>query len=141
MIQPELNMKFTPEEIANFVIDNDKDGKFRSAAMNKEEFINAVRRMNDVRQIITFVSNGELWGVLGWMFVTEENKNQVSKQIWRLPEDIVNGDILYLSFIMTKGECDILGIKKMFQDMGYRKRINKRRGFTKGRWYEHKIFK
>lgn len=141
MIQPEINKTFTPEQIANFVLNNDIDGKFKSAALNKEEFINAIKKMNDVEQVITFDNEGEIWGVLGWLFTTEEGKYQVSKQCWRLPENIVDGDILYLSFIATKGNCNVLGIKKMFEDMGYRKRVNKRRGFTKNGWYEKLIFK
>lgn len=141
MIQPEINRKFAPLEIAQFVLENDKENKFLSARYNFKEFIEAIRRMNEVSQIITFDNDGEIWGVLGWLFTTEENKHQVSKQCWRLPENIVDGDILYLSFIATKGDCNILGIKKMFEDMGYRKRVNKRRGFTKNGWYEFKIFK
>lgn len=140
-LQPEINTKFSAEEIASFVIDNDDDDIFLSARANKKEFIRAITRMNDIKQVITFDNNGQIWGVLGWCFTTEERKHELSKQIWRLPENILDGEILYLSFISTKGNCNILGIKKMFEDMGYRKRITKRRGFTKGKWYEHEIFK
>lgn len=140
-LQPEINKGFLPEEIADFVLDNDKDNIFASAKENKNDFISAIKRMNDVNQVIVFRNNDVLWGVLGWLFTTEEEKHLVSKQVWRLPENIVDGEILYLSFIATKGNCDVLAIKKMFEDMGYRDRITKRRGFTKGGWYEHNIAK
>lgn len=141
MIQPELNKSFCAEEIADFVLENDNEGLFKSAKLNREEFINAIQRMDKECQVIVFRRQDILWGVLGWIFVTEENKHLVSKQIWRLPDNIIDGDILYLSFIATKGNCDVLAVKKLFEDMGYRKRITKRRGFTKGKWYEKRIFK
>lgn len=141
MVQPKINRTFSSEYIANFVLDNDKEDKFLSARLNKEEFVNAVKRMNHAEQIIVFSDQGTLKGVLGWIFVTEENKHLVSKQIWRLPDNIIDGDILYLSFILTLGNCNVLGVKKLFEDMGYRKRINKRRGFTNNGWYEYKIAK
>lgn len=136
MFQPELNKIFSPIEIADFVLENDKDGLFKSAKVNKSQFIIAIERMNDVEQIIIFRNGNILWGVLGWCFTTDEEKNLLSKQIWRLPNNITIGDILYLSFIATKGNCDVLAIKKMFEEMGYRKKITRRRGFTKNGWYE-----
>lgn len=139
--QPEINKTFSAKEIADFVIGNDKDRLFLSAAANFEEFIKAIERMDEASQVIVFINKGELWGVLGWVFTTDESKHLLSKQIWRLPENIVDGDILYLSFIATKGNCNVVGIKTLFEQMGYRKRINKRRGFTNGKWCERKIFK
>lgn len=136
MIQPELNKDFNPIQIADFILDNDKLGLFMSARYHKEDFVNAIEQMNQVHQVITWKNDKEIWGTLGWIFVTEENKHMVGKQIWRLPENIVDGEILYLSFIATKGNCDVLAAKKMFEEMGYRKRITKRRGFTKNGWYE-----
>lgn len=141
MIQPEINRTFTPRDIAKFVIDNDKEDIFKSAKLNFDEFVSAVGRMDAVNQIIVFKNGEELCGTLGWFFITDENKHLVGKHEWRIPEDLVHGDILYLSFIATKGDCDVLAIKKMFEEMGYRKRITRRRGFTKGKWYEHRIFK
>lgn len=136
MIRPELNKDFTALQIADFILDNDKLELFMSARYHKEDFIDAIDRMNQVNQLITWKNENQIWGALGWIFVTEENKYMVGKQIWRLPENIVDGEILYLSFIATKGNCSILAAKKMFEDMGYRKRVTKRRGFTKNGWYE-----
>ncbi len=141
MIQPELNKVFSQSDIAKFVLDNDKLGLFKSAAANRTEFAIAIRRMNDAGQIIVFNNNGKLNGVLGWCFTDDKRKHELSKQCWRLPNNIVDGDILYLSFIATTGNCDVLAIKKMFEEMGYRKRITRRRGFTKNGWYEKNIFK
>lgn len=141
MIQPEINKHFSQSDIVSFVINNDTRGLFKSAALHKTEFAVAVRAMNDVSQVIVWRDGMELKGVLGWCFTTEERKHELSKQVWRLPQDIVNGDILYLSFIATKGNCDVLAVKKMFEDMGYRKRVTKRRGFTKNGWYEKNIYR
>lgn len=142
MIQPELNkQQFSQSDIANFVIDNDTKGLFKSAALHKTEFAIAIRQMNDAGQIIVWRYGSELHGALGWCFTTDDRKHELSKQVWRLPENIVNGDILYLSFIATKGNCDVLAVKKMFEDMGYRKRVTRRRGFTKNGWYEFRIFR
>ncbi len=141
MIQPEINRTFSSEFIARFVLDNDKDGLFKSATLNREEFINAVSRMNKENQIIVFNNNGVLYGVLGWCFTTEEDKNLLSKQVWRLPTNITDGNILYLSFIATIGNCDVLAVKKLFKDIGITKRITHRRGFTKNGWYQRKVIK
>lgn len=141
MIQPEINTKFTHRQIAQFVLDNDKDNIFTSARLNRFSFEEVILRLNAYKQVITFDNNGELWGVLGWYFVTDENKHEATKAVWRVPDKCTQGDILYLSFISTKGDCDVLAIKKMFEDMGYRKKITRRRGFTKGKMYEHKIAK
>lgn len=141
MIQPELNNTFSPKEIASFVIDNDKDKLFLSAKANFQSFVDAVQKMQDVGQIIVFNNNG-LWGVLGWCFTSEERKNELSKQVWRLPENIVDGDILYLSFIATNGNCNVLAVRKLLlEDLNYKDRITYKRGFTKNGWYQHKIFK
>lgn len=141
MIQPEINKTFSSEFIARFVLDNDKDGLFKSARLNKEEFINAVSRMNKENQVIAFNNNGILSGVLGWCFTTEERKHELGKQVWRLPDNITDGDILYLSFIATIGNCDVLAVKKLFKDIGVTKRINYRRGFTKNGWYQRAVIK
>lgn len=141
MIQPEINKKFTHQQIANFVIDNDTGHIFSSAKLNKHSFEEVIWRLNAHEQVITFDNNGELWGVLGWYFVTDENKHLATKAIWRLPDKFTEGDILYLSFIATKGNCDVVAIKTMFEQMGYRKKITRRRGFTKGKWYEKRIFR
>lgn len=141
MFQPELNKDFTPEQIADFVINNDKGNIFASEQLNRDLFVEAIRRLNDLQFIIVFKNEGALQGVLGWHFVSDENKHLVSKASWRLPENLVDGDILYLSFIATKGNCDVVAIKTMFEQMGYRKRITRRRGYTKGKWYEFRIKK
>lgn len=139
MYQPEINKSFTPQEIADFVLNNDTGNIFSSAKLNKTQFIEAIQRLNSLEFVIVFKNEGQLHGVLGWYFLTDENKHEASKATWRLPDSIINGDILYLSFIATKGNCDILAIKKIFEDMGYRKKITRRRGFTKGHWYEFRI--
>lgn len=141
MLQPEINKDISQVQIASFVIDNDIDGVFKSARANRTEFEIALRRLQEVNQIIVWKDCGELRGVLGWFFITDKNKHEVGKTIWRLPQDLVNGDILYLSFISTKGNCDVLAVKKMFEEMGYREKITRRRGFTNGRWYEKRIFR
>lgn len=141
MIQPEINKKFNHRQIAKFVLDNDKDNVFSSARLNRNQFEECIFRLNAHEQVITFDNNGEIWGVLGWYFVTDENKHEATKAIWRLPDKCTNGDILYLAFIATKGNCDVVAIKTLFEKMGYRKRITRRRGFTKGKWYECKIFR
>lgn len=141
MIQPEINKKFTHQQIARFVLENDKNKIFESARLNRYQFEETVFRLNAYEQVITFDNNGELWGVLGWYFVTDENKHEATKAVWRVPNNCTQGDILYLSFIATKGDCDIVAIKTMFENMGYRKRITRRRGFTKGKFYERSIFK
>lgn len=139
--QPEINKKFSGLEIAEFVINNDTDGLFLSAAKNKDEFVKAIDRMNEVEQVIVFRNGEDLCGALGWVFTNDTEKHILSKQVWRLPDQITQGDILYLSFIATKGNCNVVGIKTMFEQMGYRKRITRRRGFTKGGWYEKEIFR
>lgn len=141
MIQPEINKKFTHQQIAKFVLDNDMDNIFASARINRYQFEEVILRLNAYEQVITFDNNGELWGVLGWYFVTDENKHEATKAVWRLPDKCTCGDILYLSFIATKGDCDVLAIKNMFENMGYRNKITRRRGYTKGRFYEKRIFK
>lgn len=141
MLQPELNKTFSELDIVNFVLDNDRAGLFKSAAANKIEFTIAIRKMNDAGQIIVFRDGYVLRGVLGWCFTDDSRKHELSKQIWRLPTDIITGDILYLSFVTTNGNCNLVGIKKLFETWGYRKRITRRRGFTRNGWYEHFIFR
>ena len=139
MIQPEINKAFSQSDLANFIIDNDEKGLFVSAKLNRTEFLIALRRLDEINHIIVFQRDGKLKGVFGYFFVTEENKHLVGKQIWRLPENLIDGDILYLAFIITIEKCDVLAIKKMFEDGGYRKKIKKIRGFSHNHWYEHSV--
>lgn len=139
MIQPEINQYFSPGAIADFIIENDKDNKFVSEKLNKYEFINALSRLDSINHIITFRNEEKLVGAFGWFFIKEENKHLVGKRIWKLPEDLLDGDILYLAFIMTIEKCDILAVKKIFEDSGVRKVIKKIRGFSKNGWYEHGV--
>jgi len=139
MFQPELNKDFSAKQIVDFVLDNDKRQIYKSEALNKEKFAEAIRRLDKLGFIIVFRNGNNLQGVLGYYFLTDENKHEASKANWRLPDNVTDGDILYLSFIATKGDCDIVAIKTMFEQMGYRNRITRRRGYTKGAWYEYKI--
>lgn len=139
MIQPEINKEFSPEELASFILDNDKDDLFISAKLNKEEFINALRRLDAINQVIVFSKDKRLAGVFGYFFITEESKHLVSKQIWRLPDNLIDGDILYLAFIMTTEKCDVIAIKTMLEAGGIRKVIKKIRGFSNNKWYEHQV--
>lgn len=139
MIKPEFNKDFSQFDIVNFIIDNDKDEIFKSTKYNKTESLIAIRRLNEINHIIVFKKDNKLVGVFGWFFVTEESKHSVGKQIWRLPKNLINGDILYLAFIITKERCDLIALKKMLEDMGYRKRIKKVRGFSNNSWYERNV--
>ena len=140
MLQPKINKTFSSEFIADFVLSNDKDDVFKSAKKNRDEFVNAIRRLNHIDHIIVYSKDGQLCGVFGWFFIKEENKHEVGKQIWRLPDNLTDGDILYLAFILTIEKCDLIATKRIFEDLGYRKRINKIRGFSHDRWYEHRVY-
>ena len=139
MIQPEINKSFSQSDIANFIIDNDEKGLFTSAKLNRIEFEIALRRLDEINHIIVFQNEGKLVGAFGYFFIKEENKSGVGKQIWRLPDNLLDGDILYLAFILTTEKCDVLAIKKMLEDGGIRKVIKKIRGFSNDRWYEHVV--
>ena len=140
MIQPKINRTFSSEYLADFILNNDKDDTFKSAQYNRGQFVDALRRLNYLEQIIVFSKDGVLCGVFGWFFITEETKEQVSKQIWRLPDNLTDGDILYLAFILTTEPCDLIATKKLLEDGGIRSRIKKIRGFSKSHWYEHNVY-
>lgn len=139
--KPEINKYFSAEQIADFILENDNKNVFPSARLNRDQFVQAIKRLNNLNYVIVFRNGDSLQGVLGWYFVSDFNKHEATKATWRLPDNITDGDILYLSFIETKGDCDIVAIKTMFEDMGYRKKITRRRGYTNGAWYEKKIFR
>lgn len=138
MIQPKINQTFSSEFIANFIINNDSDDIFSSAKLNVEEFVEAVRRLNNIDHIIVFEEDGVLKGVFGYYFVNEDEKHKATKAIWRLPDNLTDGDVLYLAFILTIEKCDLWATKEILEK--YRDKIKKIRGFSKGLWYEHDIF-
>lgn len=130
-----LNKGYTAEDIVEYVL---KEGDtFSSARQNKEEFTNAVRRMNDAGQVIISEHNGKLDGACGWYFLNEDNKYFGTKITWRLPEDISQGDILYVSFVVLN-HTSVLWVKEWF-DFNVRKRIKKVRWWYKGQIYEKNI--
>lgn len=141
MFTPEINRQFTPAQIVKFILTNDNKNIYASEKLNVDEFLRAIKRLNDLNKIIVWKNGQELWGVLGWYFVTDENKHEATKANWRLPKDIVHGDIIYLSFIQTKGNCDVLAVRRLFDHLGILDRITRKRGFTKGKWYEDRIYK
>jgi hypothetical protein len=81
--------------------------------------------------------DGNIIGICGWVLINDTK--DVNKLTWTLPEDITNGDILYITIAVLTNGISTLKIKKIFEEMGIKKRIKrvfwinslKRKMFTK----------
>lgn len=80
-------------------------------------------------------------GVCGWVLV--DKIEDVQKLRWIIPKDITSGEILYILIgVLSKG-TKIFDIKKRFEELGYRKKVDrvfwynsvKTRRFDKGAFH------
>ena len=89
-----------------------------------DNFREHLQRVTQENQLMVFTCDDKLVGMCSWIFTDEYRKQFIYKTRWQFPEDISKGDILYITMcVLTKG-CNVLKIKKLFEDIGMRSKIN-----------------
>ena len=111
------------KDISDYIFDHNDKGQFNSALYHRDNFGKHIRRLLEVKQVLIFKSGDELKGVCGWALVNDMSK--VNKLRWTLPEDITNGNILYVSFAALDKESNIFNIKTFFETNRFRNKINR----------------
>ena len=110
-------------EIIFFILDNDRNGCFKSALHFYNNFINLLSRLLSKQQIAVFRNGKEMTGVCGWVLIHDEK--DYNKLRWIYPDDITTGDILVIPFAVLNKGTNIFKIKKLLEDLGLRDKIKK----------------
>jgi len=115
------------EELANFILANNRKGRFNSAMYFADNFNTHIRRLVEAKQMMVFRRQGCsdkcIVGLCGWMLV--DSTKGFNKIRWEMPEDIAGGHILYITIAVLTEGARIFQIKKMFEDMGYRDKVDR----------------
>jgi hypothetical protein len=126
------------KEIADFILDNNTEGRFNSALRHNDSFRSHIKRLVDEGQMMVFYKHGKIVGCCGWALV--HDRNSIDKLTWKLPDNITDGRILYVSVAVLTGGAKILWIKDLLEKRGYRDKVDsifwvnsvRRRMFKKG---------
>ena len=124
--------KFLPIDIINFII-NKGGERFETISNFYESFRVHINKIFNLNQIMVFHDNNELKGICTWCLIYKEDENEINKIRWKFPEDIENGNILYVSSCILLNGCNSFKIKSLFEDMGYRNKVKEVLWFTKDR--------
>lgn len=130
------NTSILIREIREFVLEQEVFQK--SAKQFPDNFKEHWERLREVNQIMLF---GEIEGICSWAIIREEDKKDINKIRWILPDNISSGNVLYIDVcVLTKG-ASIFKIKKLFEEMGYRKFIKEVFWFNmpKGRLFNKEV--
>ena len=87
-------------EIDDFIVRNDKGGRIIATRYDHLDnyFFHIERLLNAGQLMIQRNDKGEISAVCGWILTTKEHEHEINKITWVLPNEISNGDILYVSF-------------------------------------------
>lgn len=134
-------LSISMDDIVDFVLRNG-EGHFDSAKFYMKNFLEHWRRLIENDLVMVFVDNNEeITGVCSWAVMWDKDKRDINKTRWILPDNIAVGNVLYIDVcVLTKG-ASIFKIKKLFEEMGYRKFIKEVFWFNmpKGRLFNKEV--
>lgn len=105
----------TIEEIDRFIENYDVHRVFSTRHRWRENFESHFKKLIDVKQIVTFREDGNLIGLCSWALVDKQRKQQINKTTWDLPDNVVEGDIIYIDVCLLKSPASIYKIKKFLE--------------------------
>lgn len=110
----------------------DKDKRFQSRYYWRKQFNEHFNKLINLGQVITFRDRGRLTGFCTWVLTDEDRKNDINKSRWTLPENVSEGDILYIDNAVIDERDNIFQVKKYFSE-NYKHTVKKVFWFNSGR--------
>lgn len=96
----------------------------KSIGYHSEGFISHFRRLQELGQILSVV-NKDVHGVCSWFIANEEDLIELNKITWKLPKNITEGNILYITMCAVDKHANLLELKMMFRKIVLEKNISK----------------
>lgn len=112
----------SPEEISAFLTEHDIHGSFKTRHNFPENFVNHFNQIISLKQILVFREQEKLSGFCSWVFTDEKHKKEINKTTWKLPDNITDGDILYIDACCLTNRSDMFKLTKRLKHL-YRKHI------------------
>lgn len=108
----------TIAEITKFIEENDVHHVFDTRFHWPENFIRHWDRLIALKQIVTFRNsdNKRLMGLCSYCLVDNDNKKQINKTKWTLPDNISKGDIFYFDVCLLKTGASMFKIKEYLSE-------------------------
>ena len=113
----------TVKEIDKFIELNDTHGAFKTRYKWHDNFEKHFEKLISVKQIVTFRQDKQLIGLCSWMLVDKEQEIEINKTTWAMPDNVVDGNIIYIDICILRKPANIFKIKE-FLDKKYRSRVN-----------------
>lgn len=128
--------------VVDFIKNNDIYGSFKSIATYRQNFVDHMKKLLEVGQIMVCEVDGDLRGLCSWIITDDKRFLEINKIRWTMPENISAGNILYVDTIVLSDGISVFGIKRKFEDMGYRNFIKEVKWFNmvSGHKFNSKIF-
>ena len=108
----EDNEDLSVNEIEDFMNRHDALGVFDTRRFWPDNFKIHFVKIIAANQIVTFRDENNLAGLCSWMFVDENNKHDINKIRWTLPENIENGDIAYIDVCLLRNDVNIYRLRE-----------------------------
>lgn len=119
---------FTVDDIAKFIL---TEPEFYTALYWQDNFLNYIKRLYKKDLILVF-TDGVIKGIFCWFLINKEDEDKINKKRWTLPENIIDGDMLYVGVCILNMGCNISQIRKYFENLEYRKKFKEVTWFRKG---------
>ena len=110
--------KLLAKVIVKYIKDNDTLQKMLVHPKWESSLEEQVLRLLSVNQVLGYTRKGQLTGVFGWALIDDIKK--VNKIRWTLPDNIISGHILYVSFGVLDKEERIGLVKKFFDESDFK---------------------
>lgn len=145
LLQPDLaraefagETPFTPEDIIRFVLSNDSGEVFQTAKYHMTNFSLFVTKLFEANQGIVYTNkDGNIAGICLWAMVKEEDRDRVNKTRWLLPDNITDGENLYVGLCLVTFGCNILKIKTYLEGR-YTGKVKEAYWF-RDKWYRRRF--
>ena len=107
-------------EIVDYILSEDNRGAFASALRFTDNFVRHIEKVVEANQYIELRNGaGNLEGVCTYVLLDKERMESISKLRWIYPDNIYEGDILYITgCVLTTGR--MFKIKKALEERGFR---------------------
>ena len=90
-------------EVEKFISENDKK-YFETRRQWYKNYYRQLMRLIDKNQLlIERDGDNNIIGICGWARIKKSDEWKINKIRWSLPDNITDGDILYISFCVLKG--------------------------------------
>lgn len=111
-------------DVDNFIVQYDADRLFEKTRVEHyKNYFSHLLRLYSYRQILVQRKDGDqIVGVCGWIRIFPQDEHDINKVRWTYPQNISDGNILYVTFCVVKpGEGNLLGFRRRLKELiGYK---------------------